>query len=506
MNQGTSVPLPRRIVWLFFWLALLRGFVYAAIIPPWQSPDEHGHFEYAWLVSQHGPLVGPESISPEFQQRVLESMARYDFWRLVHQPTPKALPSSFTDSSDHILSLSLPQIGDEPPLYYLLVGGLLRLTGVQDVVAGMYIGRLVTLLLYAASVGLTALTAQKLFPQSPFIQMGPPAFALFLPMLGQMGAAVNSDAMGVLTSTLFFASLVPIFRDGLTWRRAGATVAALILALLSKKTALFLIPTTLLALPIYAWTREIRLSRQIKSVLAASVAFLIVIGVVLWLTPGDDAVGWTERTGNCGGTRLEGEAYEGKAAIRIGACADEVVAQTLPQEVVAGIIGQQVILSGQARGTAGPTTGEIVVRDSEGYSTREIDITTVTEWHPIILTHTVATNARWVAVQLVQSSGGPILFDDLRLSLSGGDNLLVMVSASNIGADKLEHIRISASLAEFQLRESDITRKLKPGESFVTMFDFDLPDNYSEQYVYLRVTVGNDDLKRVVYRELKLPR
>jgi len=410
-------------------LALLHGFIYAAVIPPWQSPDEHGHFEYAWLVSQHGPFVGPESISPEFQQRVLESMSEYDFWRLVHQPTPESLPSGFTDPSDHILSLSNPQVGDERPLYYLVVGGLLRLTGVQDVLGGMYIGRLVSVLLYATAVGLTALTTGKLFPQSLFMQVVPPAFVLFLPMLGQMGAAVNSDAMGILTSTLFFASLIPVFRDGLTWPRAGATVGALILALLSKKTTLFLVPTALLTLPTYAWTWKIRLSRQIKSVLAAGTAFLTVTGLVLALTPGNDAVGWTEWTGNCGGTRLKGEAYKGEAAIRIGTCADEVVAQTLPQGVVEKIVGQQVILSGQVRGAAGPTAGEIAVWDSEGYSKREIDLAMVKEWYPIVLTHTVAANARWVAVRLSRSSGGPILFDDLTLSLSGGDNLLFNSSA-----------------------------------------------------------------------------
>jgi hypothetical protein len=414
---------------LFLLLALLRGFIYAAVIPPWQSPDEHGHFEYAWLISQHGPFVGPESISPEFQQRVLESMARYDFWQLVHQPTPETLPSGFTDPSDHILSLSRPQVGDERPLYYLLVGGLLWLTGVQDVVVGMYIGRLVSVLLYATAVGLTALTTTKLFPQSSFMQTVPPGLVLFLPMLGQMGAAVNSDAMGVLTSTLFFASLIPVFRDGATWWRGTVVIVALVLALLSKKTTLFLIPTTALALPAYMWMRGLRRSRPIRVGLIASIATLTLAGTVLSLMPGDDATGWTEWTGSCGATRVEGDAHEGKAALRAGACTDETVAQALLPETVRRLSGKQVSLKGWARSTAGKAVGQISVWDSEGYS--QMTIAAEEKWQPFTLTHAVDKQAQWIGVRLTWiESGEGLLFDDLTLSTEGDEeNFLVNGSA-----------------------------------------------------------------------------
>ena len=102
----------------------------------------------------------------------------------------------------------------------------------QDVVTGMYIGRIVSVLLYSATVGITALTARSLFSESVFMQIVPPAFLLFLPMLGEMGTAVSSDAAGMLASTLFFASLIPILRDRLTWQKACTAIAAL--ALLSK--------------------------------------------------------------------------------------------------------------------------------------------------------------------------------------------------------------------------------------------------------------------------------
>jgi hypothetical protein len=427
-SRGIALPASWRVALLFGTLALLRGLVYAALVPPWQSPDEHGHFEYAWLVSEYGPLVGPEAVSPEFQQRVLESMAQFDYWQLVHQPTPEVLPSGFTDPADPWLIQSRPQVGDERPLYYLLVGSLLRLAGDQDVVAGMYLGRIVSVLSFAAAVGLTALTARSLFPQSLFMQIVPPTFLLTLPMLGEMGAAVNSDALGVLTGTLFFASLIPVFRNGLTWWRAVAVVVALGLTLLSKKTTLFLIPTTLLAFPIYGWTRGARLSRRMGLTLALGTALLLIATVVLALIPGGDAVGWVERTGSCGTNRIEGEALEGIAALRVGACPDEVIAQALSPELIEGIAGQQIILSGWIRSAAGPTVGRVSIRDNEEYSWAEVAVGE--EWQLFVLTHTLGTDARWAAVQLAcGSTGGPLLIDNLALSPPEGESLLFNGSA-----------------------------------------------------------------------------
>jgi hypothetical protein len=418
---------------LFFVLALLHGLIYAAVIPPWQSPDEHGHFEYAWLVAQYGPAVGPESISLEFQKRVLESMARFDFWRLVHQPKPQALPTSFIDPSTLLLEQSRPQVGDERPLYYVLVGGVLALVGDHGVVTGMYVGRVVSVLLYATAVGVAALTTRRLFPQSLFLQTVPPAFALFLPMLGQMSAAVNSDAMGVLTSTLFFATLVPIFQRGLTWQRGGAVVVMLLLALLSKKTTLFLVPTALLALPTYAWTRGMSLSRRAKLALAVGAAQVIVLATALALMPAGDATGWWEQTGECGHTRFEGEAIEGKAVLRIGLC-DEVLAQALPLEAARMLSGQHLKLEGWVRGESGPATGQVSVRDNVGYS--ELQVAATEEWQPFVVAHTVNASARWVAVRLAgEGSSGGILFDGLTLSTEEGENHLV-----NGSAEQEEHL------------------------------------------------------------------
>ncbi|MFL7791272.1 MAG: hypothetical protein AB8I69_03965, partial [Anaerolineae bacterium] len=381
-------------------LALLRGLVYVAIIPPWQSPDEYGHFEYAWLVSEYGLLVGPEAIPPDFQQRMLEITLQHDYWH---------------------------QVGDDLPLYYALTGSVLRLTGKQTLVGGMYVGRIVSTTLYAAAVGLTALTTRRLFSQSSFMQIIPPAFVLFLPMLGEIETSVSNGAMGLLSSTLFLASLVPILRDGPTRRRVGGTITALALALLSSKSTLFVAPTALLALLLYGGMQRVAPSRRAKLVLVTCATLLITTGIALALIPGVDAASWIEKTGSCGPTRIEGQAYAGKAAIRIGPCADEIVAQALPNEIVEEIAGQRVTLSGQVRSDGGPAIGQVTIWDNEGKTTT--DIHALETWQHFTLTRTIDSDARHTAVRLNWVDGGALLFDELALSSVEEKNLLLNNSA-----------------------------------------------------------------------------
>ncbi len=474
----SKCPAHWRVTLLFVALALFRGFIYAAVIPPWQSNDEHGHFEYAWLVSRYGPTVGPEAISIEFQRRVLESMYRFDYWRLCRQPTPEVLPASFTDPNDRWLRHSRPQVGDERPLYYLLVGGLLRLIGDQNLLIGMYIGRGVSVLLLAAAIGLTELMTWRLFAESLFMRVVPPTFVLLLPVLGQMGASVNSDAIGVLTSTLFFASLIPVFRNGLTWRRGVVVLAMLALAMLSKKTTLFLIPTTLLAIPIYWWTRGRRLPRWIWLALGAGVVLLTGTVLVLKLLPSGNAAGWLRGGNLYGPTRTEESAYEGSAALLVGACDDGWVIQTLLPETTREVAGQPVTLSGWARATTGTGVGIVSIRDSESHS--QVEVIVGKEWQPFSLTHTVAPNARWIAVRLSCGGvGGPLLFDNLALLAGHGANLLRNSSAEqeesrlfNLASGVARRIGVSARLVELILSPHSWSRQAWREYAYAAFFCF----------------------------------
>lgn len=444
---------------LFALMAVLRGAVYATVLPPWQSNDEHGHYEYAWLISQYGPAVGPESISLEFQRRVLASMYRFEYWRFARQPMPDVLPNGFTDPSDTWLRQSRPQVGDERPLYYLLVGALLRLVGDRDLLLGMYIGRAVSVILFAAAVGMAAVASYDLFPESRFLRVVPPAFVLFLPVLGQMAASVNSDAIGVLTCTVFFVRLIPVFRGGASVWRIAVAGAALVLALVSKKAAVFLLPTAALAVPLYWWTRRRRFARAVWLSVSVCVVVLVGAGLGLRLVPSGNAAGWVQASMAAEPTRTEEYAVDGRAAFRVGAGAGSRVSQTLVPEIAREQAGQPVVLTGWFRSVDGDSKGMVAIVDNDGQS--GVELNAAEEWKKLTVTHTVTANARWMSVRFVgEGQRGPLLFDGLTLANVQGVNLLRNSSAERKESLLLKIVRIaarqfgvpgSASLAEFLL-------------------------------------------------------
>jgi hypothetical protein len=58
-------------------LALVRGLLYVALIPPWQGPDEAGHFESVRLFAELGRIPGRADVSPTLEREIVDSMARY---------------------------------------------------------------------------------------------------------------------------------------------------------------------------------------------------------------------------------------------------------------------------------------------------------------------------------------------------------------------------------------------------------------------------------------------
>ena len=112
-------------------LCLLLNF----IIPPFQNPDEPQHFRDV-LVYALG-----EDHAPEVEERLIEQMDRYDWWRKAGMGRPAVLPRRFAD----IPFLHLPgsaTVAGQPVLYHAAAGRLLRLVPAGDILTLYYICRL----------------------------------------------------------------------------------------------------------------------------------------------------------------------------------------------------------------------------------------------------------------------------------------------------------------------------------------------------------------------------
>ena len=95
-----------RWTWPALWmaLALIRGLLYAAVVPPWQAPDEPGHFEYAWHIARLGRLPAPGEILPEFEREQLGSLYAWHYGAFIGRPLPDRMPERISELPSSIFA------------------------------------------------------------------------------------------------------------------------------------------------------------------------------------------------------------------------------------------------------------------------------------------------------------------------------------------------------------------------------------------------------------------
>jgi hypothetical protein len=232
----------RKTLALLLALSLTRGILYSAVTPPWQAPDEPGHFQYAAFLVRYHRFPTRQDVAAEewLQTQVYISMQESDFWaRRAHTSAPAALEKEYRTAVGH------------PPLYYLLGALLLAPFSRCDLVTQLHVLRLGSALLGTLTVLVAYLTAQALFPEDASWQLAVPAFVAFLPMHTFITSSVNNDSLAELLASLVIYTLLRVLRTGLSWRRVVSLACLLASGLLTKRTTAFAIPLAALTLLLY---------------------------------------------------------------------------------------------------------------------------------------------------------------------------------------------------------------------------------------------------------------
>jgi len=287
MNRASSLGL----LLLFISLSLVRGVLYAAVVPPWQAPDEPKHFEYVRLLYEKRRSVGWPDVDPALEQEIIQSMDRYDYWRFGRFNRVGKSFQELWGGASHKL--------EQPPLSYLFYLPLLLIIRPGETALQLYTFRLESVFLGTLVVLLAFLTAGELFPHDEVMQVGVPTFVTFLPMHTFITSSLNSDHLAEVLVSLSLFLLVRAFRRGLTLLSVVGIAAAVLLAALAKRTALFMLPTLLAAVPLYLAERGRSISWG-KALLVGlgPVAGSVGLGLVL-LGPAESAlVGISPRLAN----------------------------------------------------------------------------------------------------------------------------------------------------------------------------------------------------------------
>ena len=106
----------------------------ASAIPPWQGPDEPQHFGRTAILAAH-PEIGLSDIgkfTSDVERPILESMARFGWWRHYGERPPDPIPRFFNEIHHHVT----PIAGPFEPLYHLVAARLLRVLDAGGLVEG----------------------------------------------------------------------------------------------------------------------------------------------------------------------------------------------------------------------------------------------------------------------------------------------------------------------------------------------------------------------------------
>ena len=410
-----------RLAALLMLVAFLHGLAYALLVPLWQAPDEPGHYEYARLLAEKGRPLRATDRSPALQQEIIASLAAHDFWHWLQHPTPHPLPVSFAD--DPLLARSGRQVGDEPLLYYLLPALICRL--VPGIELQVRLIRLYSVLLTALAAGVAVLAACELFPNDRRLAGAIGAFPALLPMAAFVGSAVNNDSLALLSGALFFWVLICICRRGLNGKRTVALVLSVLLALVSKKTTLFLLPLTLVSLLHLAWRGILRFRRRIA---VGLLVILIGMGGALWLGRGPAPADWMWGRAPVALGRTDRVAHQGRFAFQVGAEGPPWLVQVIPADTVSAWSGERIAFTVWVRSEARWQWGHLTLY--EGEEVERYHFLVGPHWARQQLNHQLSPQPRELRVAVTagvygeEGSAGRLYFDDLRLVAHDGRNLL----------------------------------------------------------------------------------
>lgn len=437
ISSESGAPVARPPAWLAArlagwpagWLAALllyvlcRGLLMAAIVPPWQGPDEPSHFEYVVLTArQRGP---PVSTDPALQAQILASMQAARWYAWLGEAAPPAPPGRFDDLPR--LADAPTQVGSETPLGYLpyLPAAWLALPrGLEAALAAMRLSSVgLSLLLVVAVLGAARLALDAPAGEAHRLTLAAGLTVAALPILAFDGAMLGNDLPAALIASLWLGLAGRSLRRGPGRASALALLGLALLAAPVKRSLLFLTPLALVLLavsgrggaPASDATAAADATGSIGSIgpdsrrrrpfarppaAPALLALLALALLAAWPRP-ELAAGWTRVGRAWGPERRVDAARSGRAGLRI-TDTDPLAWQYLEQwtEVQAG---ETLLASAWLRGASGGQA-QLVLNDDRGHwwsQTLQLD----RDWQRAALTLTLPAGSQRLRLALVPGAG-----------------------------------------------------------------------------------------------------
>lgn len=241
------------VAWLVVLVALLHGAGWAVLTPNFQGIDETVHVGYIEYIAEHGtpPKERPDGIGlvPSRQSQAALSALK---WTVIARPSwsragstdlQRTLDQVDDDRANRFSDLGAGYQAPNPPLYDYLAVVPYKLAGAlgATLTGQMLAVRLLSVAIGGLCVLFVVLFLRELLPRHPLSWAVGGAAVALQPVFGWTIGSVNNDLPVWCAGAALLWLATRMFRRGLTTRLAVALGVTVLVALLSKVSAIGLL-------------------------------------------------------------------------------------------------------------------------------------------------------------------------------------------------------------------------------------------------------------------------
>ncbi len=277
------IPLP---LVLLLGTVLAFGLMWALLKPAWAAPDEDAHFGYVASLADLGKIPGGPGLPVASEQRQSMEATNTDAvtffpyakpqWTQVGERVWRAQNRSANRKDGGGGRNTAAQY---PPAYYLFANIPYKAVNSSDVLTRMYAVRFASLFWLLVTTTAAWLLAGEVFGRNRPLQLVTASVAGLWPMVTFMSSSVNPDSMLIALWALATWLGTSLLTRGPSVRRSIGLALCVGVAVVTKATALALVPPVVLAFALAAWPLRSRISwRRVVTVGAVILAFAVPVG------------------------------------------------------------------------------------------------------------------------------------------------------------------------------------------------------------------------------------
>ena len=285
--QSRAMPLVRHMLWWLIGLAMVHGLVFALLIPPWQAPDETGHFEYIWTLARLGAIPSARDASPQFERALIQSLYQYRYGEYIGRPLPEVMPDRMDDLPITIFARRVRTLLiDRFSIAYVWPALFISLIPDHDLVTQLYLARISAVFINAAIIVVAFLTFQEIEQRDWRTNLVAAALIALIPQHTFINSTVGEGALAELIAVWVLYCWIRLFRRGPGFWEVAGISAGVGMGISTKATTFFLVP---LSIGLAAWwlAEHAHWLRQQSGLrlLSCALAGIALTGAVLAFTP-----------------------------------------------------------------------------------------------------------------------------------------------------------------------------------------------------------------------------